>query len=210
MLDKTVPYAGLFMRREAGVQTAAYPLPDGYRFAFYNDGDEISWARLEASVLEFDNEFAALMHFKENFAQDVDELRRRCLFIENSDGMKIATSTAWWRHIGDERRPWLHWVAVDPQYQGLGLGKAIVSRVVDLMIELEGDADFFLGTQTWSYKAINIYMAHGFQPTQEKKLYTDRRNNYKKAMRILRKLTKRRESDDRRSTISMLTPRSDC
>jgi len=78
------------------------------------------------------------------------------------------------------------------------------------MIELEGDADFFLSTQTWSYKAINIYMAHGFQPTKEKKLYTDRRNNYRKAMRILRKLNKRRESDDRRSTISMLTPRSDC
>ena len=194
MLDKSVPYAGLYMRRAAGAPVLPYVLPDGFRFAFWGDGDEASWARIETSVLEFPSEFAALVDFTEKFLPYRDELRRRCLFVENAEGAKIATSTAWWQFIGEERRPWLHWVAVDPQYQGLGLGKAVVARAVGLLAELEGDADFFLHTQTWSYKAIGIYKANGFLPTKERALYTNRKNNYRKAMRILGKLNRAVES----------------
>jgi len=185
MLDKSLPYVGLYMRRAAGEPIAAVPLPDGYKFSLYNDGDETNWARIETSVLEFDNEFAALMYFTDRFIPSRDELRHRCLFIENIDGGKIATATAWWQYVDGQRRPWIEWVAVDPQSQGIGLGRAIISRVVALMIELEGDTDFFLHTQTWSHKAIEIYKLNGFMPTNEKRLYKDRRNNYRKALRIL-------------------------
>ena len=188
MLDKSVPYFGLYMRRKAGAPLKSFPLPDGFKFVLYSDGDESSWARIETSVLEFDHEFAALMHYTENYMPHIDELRRRCLFIETDDGEKIATATAWWFHVEGQRRSWLHWVAVDPRYQGLGLGKAIVSRVVKLMAELDGDADFFLSTQTWSYKAIEIYKTHGFKPTAEKALYKDPKNNYKKAMKTLKEI----------------------
>jgi len=179
------------MRREAGAPAVGFPLPDGFRFTFFSDGDEADWARIETSVLEFDSEFAALMYFKERFMPYSDELRRRCIFIENQDGIKVATATAWWREVEDRRRAWLHWVAVTPRYQGLGLGKAVVSRVTELLTELEGEADYFLGTQTWSYKAVNIYMAHGFKPTAEKALYRDRKNNFRKAMRILKRLRRK-------------------
>lgn len=192
MLDKSVPYAGLFMRREAGAPLAAAALPDGFRFAFYDEGSAMDWARIETSVLEFDAEFAAVKHFTEKFLPYGDELGKRCLFVENGNGVKIATATAWWSDISGERRPWLHWVAVDPEYQGLGLGKAIVSRVVELMTELEGDVEFYLSTQTWSYKAIGIYRLNGFEPTNEKALYVSRRDNYRKAMRILKRLERRR------------------
>ena len=191
MLDKSVPYAGLYMRRAAGAQIADCPLPDGHEFTFYKDGDAPGWARIETSVLEFGSEFAALMHFNEKFAPFPDELRHRCIFIENCSGAKIATATAWWFDVNGLRRPWLHWVSVDPAHQGLGLGKALVSRVTRLMLDLEGDADFYLHTQTWSYKAISIYMNNGFMPTDEKALYTEYRNNYKKALRILARLKKR-------------------
>ena len=188
MLDKSVPYAGFYMQRAAGAPIASAPLPDGFVFAYFSGGDEESWARIETSVLEFDNEFAALMHFNESFMPFADELRRRCFFIETSDGTKVATATAWWRDIDGERRPWLHWVAVVPQFQGQGLGKALVSRAMELMIELEGDVDIYLHTQTWSYKAIGIYKGNGFLPTNEKKLYKNRNNNYRKALRILAKI----------------------
>ena len=188
MLDKSVPYAGLYMLRKADTPVVRFPLPAGFRFTFYNDGDEADWARIETSVLEFDSVFSALMLYKDNFLPHVFELRRRCMFIENSDGRKVATSTAWWRDVEGQRRPWLHWVAVEPLYQGIGLGKAIISRVIDLMIDLDGEVDFYLSTQTWSYKAVGIYKAVGFQPTDEKALYKGHRNNYRKAIRILRKL----------------------
>lgn len=192
MLDKSVPYAGLYMRRAPGAPLSPCPLPDGYRFAMYTEGSEADWARIETSVLEFSSEFAALMHFNEKFLPHADALSRRCLYIENSDGVKVATATAWWSDIEGAQRPWLHWVAVDPAYQGLGLGKALVSRVTALMLELEGDVDFYLHTQTWSYRAISIYMRNGFIPTNEKSLYSHRNDNYRKALRILRRLERKR------------------
>ena len=185
MLDKSVPYAGIYMIRKAGTPIPALPLPEGYRFALYRDGDETDWARIENSVLEFDSEFAALLYFKKNFIPQADELYRRCLFIENAEGVKIATATAWRNTAAGRSSPWLHWVGADPGYQGLGLGKALVSKTLELMMQLDGDVDFYLHTQTWSYKAIGIYRSCGFQPTNEKALYTERKDNYRRAMRIL-------------------------
>lgn len=188
MLDKSVPYAGLYMRRKAGTPAPLYDLPGGYGFQTFRAGDEGNWASIETSVLEFDGEFSALMYFNEKFMPFSGELSRRCLFIENERGEKVATATAWWDEIETRRYPWLHWVAVKPRFQGIGLGKALVSKVTELMIELEGDMDFYLHTQTWSYKAIGVYKAHGYQPTDEKPLYKNRKDNYKKAMRILKRI----------------------
>jgi len=188
MLDKKVPYAGLYMRREPGQPIPQYTLPKGFRFSLYRDGDESDWARIEASVLEYDSEFAALLYFKGKFFPFAEELRRRCIFVENSGGDKVATATAWWSYIEGERRPWLLWVGVDPRYQGLGIGKAIIARAIGLLAELDGEVPLFLKTQTWSYKAIGIYLACGFEPTEEKILYKNGKENYKKAMRILKRL----------------------
>jgi len=193
LLDKTLPFYSLYMRRKAGTPIPAHPLPDGFKFVFYKDGDELSWAKVETSVDEFDSEFAALLLFKESFLPNVDELYRRCLFIEDKNGNKVATATAWWSFIEEERRPWVHWVSVAPGYQMLGLGKAITSQVTGLLLELDGDVDFYLCTQTWSYKAINIYKKVGYEPTDEKRLYgRKRRNHYKKALKILADLDAKR------------------
>ena len=185
MLDKNLPYWGVYMHRSAGTPVASVPLPEGFRFVTYSDGDELDWSRIETSVLEFDSEFEAMMHFREKFIPFIHELRRRCLFIQNDSGDKIATATAWWFYVNNERHPWLYWVAVKPDYQGLGLGKALISHVIEHMIRLEGDVDFYLHTQTWSYKAVGIYMRNGFRATREEALYGNKRNNYNKAMKII-------------------------
>jgi len=192
MIDKSVPFAKLKMIHPSGTEIPDFPLPSGFRFVFYQNGDEKSWARIETSVDEFDNEFAALMRFKDDF-YPADELPKRCLFIESPEGEKVATATAWWAYIGEERRAWLHWVSVDPRYQGLGLGKALSSRVTKLMQELDGDVDFYLSTQTWSHVAISIYEKCGWQPTDEEVLYGRKlRGHYKKALKILEKIKKNR------------------
>jgi len=191
MLDKSVPFARIKMIRKAGTPIPDFPLPEGFKFVFFKDGDEKDWARIETSVDEFDSEFSALMRFKEDFIPNKDELYRRCLFIENESGEKVATANAWWSYVNDERRAWLHWVSVAMGYQGLGLGKAIVSKVTHLLNEIEGDVDFFLSTQTWSYKAIDIYKKCGWEPTNEKALYPGRLNReYKKAIKILKNISR--------------------
>lgn len=190
MLDKSLPFAKLYMKRAADSPLPSYTLPDGFHFSFYSPGDEKDWARIESSVDEFDNEFAALLRFKEDFIRHQQDLKSRLVFIDAPDGSKVATANAWWEFIGDERRAWLHWVSVTPEFQGLGLGKAITSKVTNLYRELEGNCDIWLCTQTWSYKAISIYKKCGYLPTDEKKLYTYKgykgKRDYKKALKILK------------------------
>lgn len=168
MLDKSVPYFEILMRRAAGTAfTPCEQLPKDFKFQLFASGDEKSWAQIETSVLEFDSEIDALLYFQKEYMPYVKELERRCVFIENPQGEKIATATAFWTYTGARRDPWLHWVAVNPKYQGIGLGKAIVSRVMAMMLEIEGDRDFYLHTQTWSHRAVALYKQFGYEPTGE-------------------------------------------
>ena len=194
MLDKSVPYFSVFMHREKGTLVPVYELPAGYKFSFFRSGsgDEEAWAKIETSVLEFADEPAALAYFQKDYLPHSSTLERRCMFVENADGEKIATSTAWWC-CPEQCDPWLHWVAVMPQYQGLGLGKAIISRVTQLMLELEGDEDFYLHTQTWSHRAIKIYEKVGYAITKKEKLCHNKNESYDQAIAVLKDISEKRE-----------------
>ena len=184
MLDKSVPHVKFLMSRKKGAPSPVYDLPDGYKFALYKPGDEKSWAEIELSVLEFPDEGEALEYFDKEYGPYIPALEERCLFIENDKGEKIATSTAWWC-CPERCIPRLHWVAVKPQYQGLGLGKAVVSKVTRMMLELDGDTDFFLSTQTWSHRAVKIYEKFGYAIASEKKICGAKNENAERAKAVL-------------------------
>ena len=188
MLDKSVPFWDILMHRPAGTPFVEHPLPEGYSFALFQPGDEVSWARIEASVLEFDEEIEALLYFQKDRLPYQKELARRCLFVVSPAGEKVATATAWWNYTGVRRDPWLHWVAVKPQHQNKGLGKAIVSRVLRLIVDIEGERDVYLHTQTWSHRAVGIYEKAGFYITPEPNLAHYRNRDYLEALTVLRAL----------------------
>jgi GNAT superfamily N-acetyltransferase len=192
MLDKSVPYAGVLMRRAPGRPPAAV-LPEGYAFRLFRSGDERAWARIETSVAEFPDEQSALAHFERTFLPHLAELERRCLFIESPAGDLVATGTAWWAYSGARRDPWFHWLAVSPDQQGKGLGKAMAAKVVERMIQIEGDRPIYLHTQTWSHKAIGIYEALGFRITDEKNLSKYANEDYLKAIEILESIRSRKD-----------------
>ncbi len=185
MLDKSVPYKHVLMRRPAGHPLPSWSLPDGYSFAFYQPGDERDWALIETSVLEFPHSVDALLYFQDDFRSYPHELGRRTLFVVAPDGTKVGTGSAWFGYTGTRRDPWLDWIGVRPECQGLGLGKAIAARVLSLEIEIEGDRDVYLHTQTWSHKAIKIYQKIGFEITREKNLRGFANDDYDDAMAIL-------------------------
>lgn len=186
MLDKSVPFYDILMHKPKGAPIFRHRLPNGYKFALFSLGDEAEWARIEASVLEFDDELEALMYFQDQRLPYLNELERRCLFVAGPDGSKIATATAWWNYTGFRRDPWLHWVAVKPKHQGMGIGKAIVGETLSLMREIEGDRDYYLHTQTWSHRAVGIYEKAGFMITPEKNLAGYENKHYNQALEILR------------------------
>ncbi|MDD5602610.1 MAG: GNAT family N-acetyltransferase [Eubacteriales bacterium] len=186
MLDKSVEYFHVLMHREKGLPIPPGKLPGGYRIVLFKPGDEKDWAEIETSVGEFEDTDEAGEYFGRKYLVYLPELERRALFVETPEGRKCATATAWWSYTGIRRDPWLHWVSVKPEEQGKGLGKAIVCETLRLMTAIEGERDFYLHTQTWSYKAIGIYLKCGFRISRTDGLggYW---NEYKQALPILKR-----------------------
>ncbi|ELC8442426.1 GNAT family N-acetyltransferase [Clostridium perfringens] len=169
MLDKSVEFFRMVLKREKGTELKSVSLPEGFKFVKFKKGDENAWAEIETSVLEFKDVESAKEYFENKYMPYLNELERRTLFIEDSKGEKVATFTAWWRYTGERRHPFMEWVAVKPGYQGKGLGKSIISEGVKLMVAIEGDCDMYIPTQTWSHKAIKLYRWAGFDFETEEK-----------------------------------------
>ncbi len=163
MLDKSLPFADLYMRlpKEKLLLLPEPQLPQGFSIAPYAPLWEEAWARVAASVLEFSNEEAALAYFGREFLPKRELLPQRMRFIVDAQGKPAATATAW---LDDCGRNWLHWVAVRPDCQGLGLGRAVVLCALSRFAALGCADDVYLHTQTWSHVAIGLYAKLGFYP----------------------------------------------
>ena len=186
MLDKSIKYHRVIMKREKGMPLQEFLLPEGYSYKEYTPGDELAWAEIETSVGEFVSKEKALAYFKGKYMLYRGDIERRCFFVESSEGRKVATFTLWWGYTGLRRDPWLHWVAVMPEYQDKLIGKALVYEAMRRFMLIEGDRDIYLATQTWSYKAINIYRKQGFVPTGEQDLGGFNNTEYEQAMELIK------------------------
>lgn len=188
MLDKTIPYAELWMYRSRELPINEQPLPEGFYFEVYQEGNEHDWAKIETAVAEFDDESEALAYFKKAFAPHLPEVKQRMLFITTAAGEKVATSSAWWKEMPNgQRYPLVHWVAVKPEYQGKGLATVMMTRTLKLLQNLENTSPIYLHTQTWSHIAIRLYQKLDFE-ISDKNLDGKPNPDYKKAMAILTEL----------------------
>lgn len=111
------------------------------------------------------------------------------MFVENEQGEAVGTIMCWWDYREGGRVPSIHGFAVKSGYQGLGLGKVLVAACLREMIELEGDRDIYLHTQTWSYKAVRLYSRFGFDIVRDE-TFGSYENDYDRAMPILNALLK--------------------
>jgi ribosomal protein S18 acetylase RimI-like enzyme len=151
------------MRRRAGLPPVGWELPNGFTWVLFHPGDERHWARIETAVGEFAEEAEALAYFQDQYGPHREELERRLVFVRAPDGDVVGTVTGWWNMTNGRRDASLHWLAVLPQYQGQGIGRALVSLCLWRLRELDGDRDIYLHTQTWSHRAIALYLNAGFE-----------------------------------------------
>lgn len=176
MLDKSVPFIPFTMFRPSDAPPLPeIQLPKDYRIVFYQPGDEKEWCKIETAVLEFETEKDAMDYFQRSFAPYQDELKKRMLFVENAEGKKVGTFTAWWT---DDHSPRLHWLGVLPEEQRKGLAKALAIRVTQLLHEYYPHQDLYLNTQTWSHHAVKLYEKLNYQIFQNQ--------NYQKILDVLK------------------------
>lgn len=144
------------------------PLPEGYSYAFYRDGDRDAWIEIEKSAKEFSTYEEGLDAWRKYYASHTEELYDRMVFVVNSSGEKIATATAYYdiRGIDTSGDGWLHWVAVKREWQGKGLSKPLISHVIQVMKRL-GYTRAKIPTQTTTWLACKVYLDLGFRPIEK-------------------------------------------
>lgn len=93
MLDKSLEYFRVILKRKAGTSIPQATLTKEFDFVTYQSGDELAWGEIETSVLEFDKVEDAVDYYKTNYVPYQTEVKRRTIFIQNKNGEKIATFT---------------------------------------------------------------------------------------------------------------------
>ena len=162
--DSRIRYFPLLLERELGDVPHA-ELPEGFRFAFYQDDDREAWMDIEKSAKEFSSREEGLRAWNRYYGGHEPELAGRMLFITDSRNVKVATATAYYDVTGRDgpETGWLHWVAVRRGHQGKGLSKPLISRALAIFKEW-GYTHVKIPTQTTTWLACKIYLDFGFLP----------------------------------------------
>ena len=186
MLDRTIPFYNTIMKctdyRHRNVE-----LPDGFSIVSYRDGYEKEWAKLEYAIGDFGSAAEAEEYFAETYLQD-PELFPNILFIINKDRDTAGSCIAWRDTQGINRVSSLHWLVVDERYQGIGLGRALATAVMNIYAD-QGALPVYIHTQPWSWKAILLYLSLGFK-LQKTETFSHYENEYGKAMGALGKVVR--------------------
>ena len=181
--DSRIKYYELLLERDLD-NIPSLPLPDGYRFVFYKDGDRDDWIAVEKSAKEFSSYEQGLEAWNKFYGDRENTLYNRMVFIENANREKVATATAYYDITGRDSSgsAWLHWVAVRRDYQGRGLAKPLISHVLGLMREF-GYTHAKIPTQTTTWVACKVYLDFGFLPLPQNAV------NSREGWRIMKALT---------------------
>ena len=184
ILDRSVPFYNTILRCDR-YDTTEFILPDGFSIVPYSDGYEKEWARLEYAIGDFSDEREAENYFVSTYLPDRKK-RENCLFLLNPKNKVIGSCIAWQDAHGDSPVSSLHWLVVEEEYQGRGLGKALCLAVMNLFARQSG-TPVYIHTQPWSWKAILLYISIGFrlQQTDTFSLYE---NQYENAMTTLQRV----------------------
>ena len=188
--DDRIPYYELLLERTLE-DLPQLLLPEGYRFVFYRPGDRDAWIDIEKSAKEFSTYEQGLEAWNRYYGDREYELAERMVFVENTNGEKVATATAFYDITNRDKSGagWLHWVAVRREHQGKGLSKPLIAYVLGLMREL-GYSHAKIPTQTTTWLACKIYLDFGFAPIPQNAV------NSRDGWRIIKALTNHAALDE--------------
>ena len=132
-------------------------------FRAFSPGDERHWLDIHHEADHLNNITDDL--YERAFGPlpgNLPALRQRQLFLwQASGGPCVGTVTAWWGHAPWEHLGRVHWLALCPAYQSMGLGGALLHACCMRLREL-GHVGAYLTTDARRPHALRLYERHGF------------------------------------------------
>lgn len=179
-IDRKIPFKNIIMRCDDYTITDVYN--DNFHIRNYQNGDENYWSNIECVIGDFDSDDEAKDYFLQHY--NLNELYDRCFFAEDNAGNVVGTCIAWYDKKQDSFVSSLHWLAVLPEYQNCGIGRALVLSVMNYY-KTNNLLPVYLHTQPWSYKAVKLYQSIGFE-IQKDDTFAGYENEYSEAIKILK------------------------
>ncbi|PWU19267.1 MAG: GNAT family N-acetyltransferase [Verrucomicrobia bacterium] len=152
----------LVMVRSHLEQIPEFGLPLGFSIRTFRPGDEEHWLRIHLAADKFNESSPEL--FVRAFGSDISRLGKRQLYLCDGLGAVVGTGTAWFDDDFEGARfGRVHYMAIMPEHQGRGLGKALMTAVCRRLGEL-GHDQTYLSTSSLRLPAIRLYRLFGFEP----------------------------------------------
>ena len=153
----------LRMERKMLDDIPLFSAPEGFDIHWFQRGDEVSWRKIQDASDKFQVINEEL--FADQFGYDIQRHTDRICFIKDlSDEILVGVAAAWWQELLDGTN-WgkVHWVAILPSHQSLGLSRVLLSEVCRRLRKL-GHTKTFLTTSSARIPALNLYRKFGFKP----------------------------------------------
>lgn len=156
---------GVGMHRPHLEAIPAFHLPPGYAFRPWRAGDIPAWITIQDAADQYND--ISRETFRREFDDREDLMADRSWFVVSPEGTDVGSITAWWRQTPQGPQGLIHWVAVLPEHQGKGIGKAMMTKAMLRLREEYRDA--YLNTSSARLPAIKLYLDFGFVPDMERK-----------------------------------------
>lgn len=158
-MEEQIPDKNLFMMCRKLENDAVKKLPEGLYVRYCRKNELDIWKAMHFDTPELAARYHDFMtaYFNDVYLPKGNLFYRRCLVVCDKDDKPIGTCFLW----NSYNTIWtLHWLKVLKEYEGRGIGRALLSIVMESLSESEYPV--FLHTQPSSYRAIKLYSDFGF------------------------------------------------
>ncbi len=160
MKESEIPDYNVFMMCPELYQEALSNLPGDYHFRNIRPDELERWKAFPFDTEEVPAEYESFMSdfVNEVYGNDMMTFYKNTLFVCDRQDNPVATCSHW-KAYG--RFNSIHWLKTLKTYEGYGLGRALLSKV--MLGFSRSDYPILLHTQPGSFRAIKLYSDFGFK-----------------------------------------------
>ncbi len=196
-MSEQIPNLNLFMMCKKLNTHAISDMPNGFHVRTCQKNELDIWKAMPFDQPELAKQYYDYMtkYYNSVYAKNEDLFFQKCLFVCNKENKPVGTCFAWKVY---DKITTIHWLKVLKNYEGKGIGRALLSIV---MKSLNSDEfPVFLHTQPDSFRAIKLYSDFGFYLLSDPVI--GRKNDLKECLPILKKHMPPRDYQNLRITES--------